>query len=516
MALQPYRNTRGLRRWRGVAVVPLAAAGVVLAVALAWPFAGGAASADPPVTDPPVSGHPANVAAATVAPANVAPADVAPANVTPVNVTSAPAAPAAPRTALDLPVSAVNLRRTVTVQVVQKTKDAVVNISALKLFSQPFDFGQVVRLPGNSLGSGFVVHRDGYVVTNNHVVDRARQITVELADGRKLVADLISADPDADLAVLRIHSPTPLPTLEMGDSSDLMIGEPVIAVGNPLGYSHSVSTGIVSALHRDVAFRRPGPAAAAKADGSVLRDLIQTDAAINPGNSGGPLLNAYGQVIAINTAVRGDAQNIGFAIPIDRLRDLIPELMNPSQVTKVDVPVKLAERRTVAEPATVTSTVVAAPGSIGAGTVLEAVDGVRPANVVDAYAMLLTLKPNQSVALTWAGGRTQRVMTRPTPIPDAVVQARQRFGLHVEQVTPMLANKYHLATEVGLFVTAVDANTAAARAAIQPGDIILGFGSVPLSTLDDFGALVPRLPEAGEASVVDVRGQELRYLPMKF
>ena len=98
-----------------------------------------------------------------------------------------------------------------------------------------------MKVPANSLGSGFIIHRDGYVVTNNHVIDRARQITVELLDGRKLPADLISADAEADLAILHIHSDKPLPTLELGDSSDLMIGEPVIAVGNPLGYSHSVS-----------------------------------------------------------------------------------------------------------------------------------------------------------------------------------------------------------------------------------------------------------------------------------
>src|SRR5205085_3777756 len=129
-----------------------------------------------------------------------------------------------------------------------------------------------------------------------------------------------------------------------------MIGEPVIAVGNPLGYSHSVSTGIVSAVHRDLKADNGGAV--------VLGDLIQTDAAINPGNSGGPLLNAYGQVIGINTAIRGDAQNIGFSIPINRLRDLVPELMNPSQSTKVDVHLKLAERRSVSPPARVNADVL--------------------------------------------------------------------------------------------------------------------------------------------------------------
>src|SRR5580658_8606431 len=135
----------------------------------------------------------------------------------------------------------INLRRTVTVQVVERTKDAVVNISANKIITErvsPFGndpfmqgFNMGVRVPANSLGSGFIVNPDGYIVTNSHVIDRARQITVQLADGRTLPAELISADADADLAILKISATKPLPVLQLGDSSDLMIGEPVIAVG---------------------------------------------------------------------------------------------------------------------------------------------------------------------------------------------------------------------------------------------------------------------------------------------
>src|SRR5262249_24094291 len=160
-----------------------------------------------------------------------------------------------------------------------------------------------------------------------------------------------------------------------------------------------------------------------------------TDAAINPGNSGGPLLNAYGQVIGINTAIRGDAQNIGFAIPIDRLRDLIPDLMNPAQVTKLDLPLKLAEHRTTSEPATVTATITSADSS---AKVLEAINGQRPANIIDAYAMLLNAKANDPIKITWSGGKTETIKPTPMPTPDAIVQARQILGLSIEQVTPML------------------------------------------------------------------------------
>ncbi len=441
-----------------------------------------------------------------------------------------PSLPAVAATAavdsLDAPPAGINLRRTVTVQVVQKTKGAVVNISATKIvtqrvqigpFWQPFGVGEVHR-HATSLGSGFLVHADGYVVTNNHVIDQAQQISVELADGQTLPAEVVGADPDADLAVLRIHSPTPLPAMAMGDSGDLMIGEPVIAVGNPLGFSHTVSTGIVSALHRDI---HPGPDGQTgppqpqpvHGEAAALHDLIQTDAAINPGNSGGPLLNAYGQVIGINTAIRGDAQNIGFAIPIDRLRDLIPELMNPSQVTKVDVPLHLAERRTVAEPATVTTRLV----TVGERAVgVAAIDGRPAGDVVDAYAHLLSLRAGQAFTVTWDDGHTQRLQTTATPLPDALDQARQRFGLAIEQVTPALADKWGLARKDGLFVTAVDRGGAADQAGVQPGDVIFQFGLVHLATLTDFRALAGRLPASGQARVWVYRGDQRGFLTVRF
>jgi serine protease Do len=411
----------------------------------------------------------------------------------------------------------VNLRRTVTVQVVEKTKNAVVNISTTKTMLDPYwrQFNQIVLVPANSLGSGFIIHRDGYVVTNTHVIDRARQITVELADGRKLPAELLSTDPDADLALLRIHADAPLPTLELGESNDLLIGEPVIAVGNPLGYSHSVSTGIVSAVHRDIDLGRQDERASQPLHGerAALRDLIQTDAAINPGNSGGPLLNAYGQVIAINTAIRGDAQNIGFAIPVDRLRDLIPSLMNPAQVNKIEVPLKLAETRTLIEPATVVSTVVSSgPTPIE----LESINGQRPANIIDAYAMLLRLKVKEPFSIAWADGKKERLVTEATPIPDAIVEAKDKFGIIIEQVTPMMSEARHLSLENGLLITTVERNSIAANASLAPGDIIVRFGGRPIGSLEDFGALMHRLPNSGRILIGVVRGNRLGYGVLAF
>jgi len=406
------------------------------------------------------------------------------------------------------PPESINLRKTVIVQVVAETKDAVVNVSTTKLitervnpfgddpFFQRFDIGQVVTVPGNSLGSGFIIHEDGYVVTNNHVIDRATQITVELDDGRKLPADLISADPEADLALLKISDKKPFPTINLGDSSDLMIGEPAIAIGNPLGYSHSVSTGIVSAVHRDLK----------NVEGKEsLQNLIQTDAAINPGNSGGPLLNAYGQVIGINTAIRADAQNIGFAIPVNRLRDLIPELMNPSLVRKLDIPIKLKEQREIIEPAEIHCRVLS--DETPAREVLQIGDK-RLRNIVDAYDALLSAKAGQEIEIEFADKTWKKILPVPTPLPDAVAQAKSKLGLTVEVLTPVTAAKYHLNENEGIFITGVQTGSIGEKAGIQPGDILVRMGRFKVSTLDDFSALLNRLPVTGRVPIVVIRDDQ--------
>ncbi len=410
------------------------------------------------------------------------------------------------------PPEQINLRHTITVEVVRKTKDAVVNISATKIvnqrmnpfgfdpFWQQFDMGDVARIPADSLGSGFIVHPDGYVVTNHHVIDRARRVNVELADGRKLPAELISSDPEHDLAILKITSDKPFPSIELGDSSDLMIGEPVIAVGNPMGFSHSVSTGIVSAEHRDLKDQR---------DRVLLKDLIQTDAAINPGNSGGPLLNAYGQVIGINTAIRGDAQNIGFAIQVNRLRDLVPELMNPTHVNKIDVPLKLVERRHIIGPATIACEVCVDGGQ---NRVITEINGHRPRDIIDAYAALLRVKADQKrIVVKFSDGKTQEIAVQPSPLPSTVVEAKKRLGITVEQVTPMLAEKLQLPSEDGLFISEVQKGSIAAAAGLRPGDVIIQVARYRVSTLNDFGVLLERFPQRGNVRVGVIRNDRIGF-----
>jgi len=152
-----------------------------------------------------------------------------------------------------------------------------------------------------------------YVLTNRHVIAKASKIRITLADNREFEGELIGADVKSDLAVVKVLTDEQLPVAKIGTSADLMIGEPVIAIGNPFGLSHTISTGVISALNRSIRMD----------DDSVLRGFIQTDTPINPGNSGGPLINILGQLISINTAIYGNAQGIGFAIPIDKAKRIV-------------------------------------------------------------------------------------------------------------------------------------------------------------------------------------------------
>jgi len=225
-------------------------------------------------------------------------------------------------------------RRTPVVVAVERASPAVVNISTEQVvvaqpdpffdqfFNDFFERPRGQRYTRTSLGSGVIVRPDGYVVTNAHVVARGAKIKVTLADERDFEAKIVGSDSDADLAVLKIAGDG-LPHITFGNSDDLMIGETVIAIGNPFGFSHSVTSGVVSAVGRSL-----------RSDNRSYLDFIQTDASINPGNSGGPLLNIKGELIGINTAIYGKAQGIGFAIPANRARRSVDDLIRYGEIKR--------------------------------------------------------------------------------------------------------------------------------------------------------------------------------------
>ena len=238
-------------------------------------------------------------------------------------------------------------RRTPIVEAYEKVRGAVVNISSSRVVNVDWPgfgaFGDIWQLPGpchsrrklTSLGSGFLIHRDGYVVTNYHVIAQATDILVSTADDKEFPAKVVRADAGHDLAVIKLDTRQQLGEITLGTAKDLMVGETVIAVGNPLGLHHSLTAGVASATNRTIEFGH----------GFAYRNLIQTSAPINPGSSGGPLLNINGEVVGINTAIRADAQNIGFAVNIDDLTGQLAKLLRPKGSKQITPGFEVALRR---------------------------------------------------------------------------------------------------------------------------------------------------------------------------
>jgi S1-C subfamily serine protease len=210
------------------------------------------------------------------------------------------------------------------VGVVQRVAPAVVQIGVTKVVASP-QFGGIMPHRAEGAGSGVIFAPDGYILTNSHVVDGASRIVVTLADGHDLPGQIVGADPETDTAVVRVNSPSgKLPTAALGDSDKLQVGQLVVAIGSPVGLQGTVTTGIISALHRTL----PGYG------GRPIEDIIQTDAAVNPGNSGGPLVNSRGEVVGINVAILQQTQGLSFAIPINSVKWVAGMLMREGEVRR--------------------------------------------------------------------------------------------------------------------------------------------------------------------------------------
>jgi len=409
----------------------------------------------------------------------------------------APEAAASPRLE---PVSAV--RRTPVVEVVERVSPAVVNVSTDRVVSSspfrhrsPFDFffGEPSAQPRrrvvpNSLGSGAIVHPDGYVLTNYHVLMRADAIQVTMADGTQHEAVPVGADPTSDLAVLKIEGEGPFPTMPMGTSSDLMIGETAIAIGNPFGLGHTVTTGVVSALNRTVQ----------SVDETAFTDFIQTDAAIHPGNSGGPLLNVEGRLIGINTAIRPGAENIGFAIPVDRARRVLEELLAYGAVRPTwlglevwEVTPSLARRLGVEAAGLVVRRVhddsPAERAGVEAGDQVLAVDG-SPVEGFSAWRTLLSHHaPGDSFQLELRrDGRDKKVRLSLEALDRERIMhlARTRMGLVLGE--PTRAERLRRMPGDVLVVREVLEGGPADEIGLVPGDLVTRVDGKRVRNLDEF------------------------------
>ncbi|MCC6681329.1 MAG: trypsin-like peptidase domain-containing protein [Phycisphaeraceae bacterium] len=407
-----------------------------------------------------------------------------------------------------------NLRRTAVVDVVEACRQAVVNVNTTTTIRQRFGpwgddpffrqfFGRSLErdVQRRSLGSGFIIHPAGYVVTNAHVVQDADQVQVNLADDRTLDARVLACDLEHDLAVLKIDPPDDelLQAVTLGDSSDLMQGEPVIAIGNPLGYHHSISAGIISATGRPL-----------QVDSQrSLEGLIQTDAPINPGNSGGPLLNAYGQVIGINTAIRGDAQSIGFAIPVNNLRQLLPQLLSPLAVSRVELGGELYEQRTISPPARIETQLFWLDDKIARPAPLTAINGRPVRDIVEATVALLAVKPGDRIELSDGQGQPVQLMARAPKISDAQRLAQSILGLTPRPITAADRAGLKLGTATGLLIESIEASGPAAQAGLRQGDVLVQLGRYRINSLEDLAALLSQVRGGEQADLYVIRDQQL-------
>ena len=307
-------------------------------------------------------------------------------------------------------------RRTAIVEAVDRVHQSVVSISSEKKAEShsrwPFSPEENQRPRVSGMGSGVIIDRRGYILTNHHVVDKVQGIMVQLSDGTTYPARLLQFDPVMDLAILKVNSPRPLSAIDLGTSGDLMVGETVITIGNAFGYENTVSVGIISALHRDVTL----------SDDQVYRNLIQTDACINPGNSGGPLINIEGQLIGINVAVRAGAQGIGFALPIDEVKRVAAELLSTRRLSSTWHGVVAVEQRRGNRRGVVVAEVQ--PGSpaeasgLHPGDELVRIGDLGVISAVDVERGLLDARPGRPASVTVRRGGNESVVSlevRPWP-----------------------------------------------------------------------------------------------------
>ena len=428
--------------------------------------------------------------------------------------------PAGPTTRLSdprLPDDPSNPRVTPVVRAYQKARPAVVNISSQSEvlrgvspfggndpFEDIFPSPMLRRVPVQSLGSGVIIHPSGYIVTNAHVVRGAQKITVTMQNGQSLGAEVISADADHDLAVLKIDPPggKELPFLPLARSDDLMVGETVIAIGNPLGYANSVTTGVVSAIDRTLEF----------AQGVRYEGLIQTDAPINPGNSGGPLLNVNGELIGVNTAIRADAQNIGFAISSDAIADELLKLMDFERINRVLFGAGVAIRRGPGGVELEVSQVregTPAAGQLEKGDRIIAIDQHSIRHVADFAYWMLGAKPDQTLRFEVQRGPerlTVAVTLLAKPRPDGKTLAQRLFGMTLGPITPDIARDNGLPVERGLVVLDIERGSPAQTIGLRPRDVIFQVDQLYVSDMDMLGLLLEETQAGQTRRIGVVRG----------
>ena len=430
-------------------------------------------------------------------------------------------------------------------QLAEMVGPAVVNIRTVKTikgggrvfrhFRSPFDkddpmrdffdkfFGQDQQreFKQRSLGSGFVIDKAGFIVTNNHVVEGADQITVIFADEKEYDAEVMGRDPNTDLALIKVKTTSQLPVITLGNSDTLKVGEWVVAIGSPFGLERTVTAGIVSAKGRVIG---SGP----------YDDFIQTDASINPGNSGGPLINMKGEVVGINTAIIASGQGIGFAIPINLARGIIEQLKDSGKVTRgwlgiaiQDLSSELAEYYGLKDRKGVLVTEVfpgdpADQAGIKSQDIILEVDGKPVETTRDLTGLVARLKvgeTNNIVVFRDGKEKTFRVLiaerdddkiaSRRTP-----KESEDELGIRVENITPEMKRQFNISEAVGVIVSGVTPGGKGAQAGIMVGDIIKEVNRTSIKSVDDYRDTVNQV-KAGDAVQMFIKRVNAGFLVIK-
>jgi serine protease Do len=372
-----------------------------------------------------------------------------------------------------------------------------------------------------SLGSGFVISADGYILTNDHVVDGADEIKVRLSDGRNFTATVKGLDPKLDLALLKIEAGDKLPVARLGDSGALKVGEWVMAIGNPFGLEQTVTVGIVSAKGRVIG---AGP----------YDDFIQTDASINPGNSGGPLFNTAGEVVGINTAIVASGQGIGFATPINAAKSILTQLKETGHVSRgwLGVSVQLvtedlAESFGLKEPkgALVAEVIADSPAEkagIKRGDIILTFDGHEVDAINDLPRLVAATPAGKEVRLSvFRNGKTIEVTATVGKLQEEREETEtagassDRLGLNVADVTPEVAQRYGLQAGKGALITGVDPAGPAAASNLHPGDLILEVNGRETRSATAFRAEVEKTKPGEVLRLLIQRGDALLYTTVK-
>ena len=420
----------------------------------------------------------------------------------------------------------------------EKVRPGVVNIQVVKTvknagfgfpnsfrtpfgdFFGPFSDENPHRSPEQQgVGSGFVISSDGYILTNNHVVDDANQIKIKLADGKEYDAKVVGRDPKTDLALLKAEGVSGLHALQLGDSDSLKVGNWVVAVGSPFGLEQTVTAGIVSAKGRVIG---SGP----------YDNFIQTDASINPGNSGGPLLNTEGEVIGINTAIfsqSGGNVGIGFAIPVNMAKEIVPQLKDKGHVTRgwlgvgiQKITPELAKSFGLKDEkgALVSQVVKGGPadkGGIETGDVIVEFDGNKVSDSNDLPRMVAPLPVGKTVSVKVLRGGN--VVDREVKIGQleeqkeevASASTRKPLGMTVQNITPEIAKGLGLKSETGVVVASVVPGSPAAKADIRSGDVIQQVNKKPVKDVEDFKQKIENAKDQETILLLIQRGENTLF-----